>query len=283
MSVSVEQSAAVKEQFNSANYANKPRMLGVVRTEAARFVELLSAPGQWEAPTASGHWQVRDLAGHMIDVIEGYLERFAIARAGGQAPGALGLRVMAQRLDEHAQAFRSTPRADVLARLNRNVEQLLGILDQLDEHDWAGLLVTHPYMGPVPAYMYPAFQLMDYSVHGWDILEGQKAAHGLSGDSADFLVPYMFILWQATTDPARAEGFSQPIGVRVSGRNGGTWRIGVTTGGYSYEPGQIDDLPAVLEFDPASLVLTAFGRVRGGTTYGDQALADRYRGVFFSI
>jgi hypothetical protein len=39
----------------------------------------------------------------------------------------------------------------------------------------------------------------------------------------------------------------------------------------------------VLDFDPGSLVLTAYGRIHGGTAYGDRALADRYRGLFHSI
>src|SRR5436190_16771282 len=124
---------------------------------------------------------------------------------------------------------------------------------------------------------------MDYAVHGWDIREGRRTAHGLSGDAADWLVPFMFILWQATTDLGKAEGVTRPIGVRVDGRNGGEYRISVTPSGYAYEVGPVDDLPAVLEFDPASLVLTAFGRIRGGTAYGDTALADAYRGIFFAI
>ena len=37
-------------------------------------------------------------------------------------------------------------------------------------------MVTHPYMGPVPAFFYAAGQLMDYGVHSWDIREG--SGHG---------------------------------------------------------------------------------------------------------
>jgi uncharacterized protein (TIGR03083 family) len=277
------ETAAARERFNAANYANKPELLRVVQNDASRFLELISMPDRWEAPTASGHWQVRDLAGHMIDVNEGYLERFAIARSGGEAPAPLGLRVMGQRLDERAQAFRALPRDEVLARLNDGMEQVFAFFQGLNEPDWTGLIVSHPYMGPVPAFMYPAFQLMDYGVHSWDIREGMKAAHGLSGDTADFLLPFMFILWQATTDLGAAREITRPVGIRVSGRNGGDWRISVTPDGYSYEPGAIDDLTAIIQFDPASLVLTAFGRIRGGTTYGDQALADAYRGIFFAI
>jgi uncharacterized protein (TIGR03083 family) len=272
-----------QQRFNAGSYANKAEYLRVVRGEAARFVELVSAPGQWEASTASGHWQVRDLAGHLIDVIEGYLDRFQTARSGGEAPTPHGLRVMAQRLDDHAQAFRATPRAEVLARLEADVEKMFRTFDELSEADWTGFMPSHPYIGPVPSFMYPAFQLMDYAVHSWDIREGQGATHGLAGDAADYLVPFMFILWQATTDVGKAEGVSKPIGVRVHGRNGGTYRISVTPSGYAYEVGPIDDLAAVLEFDAASLVLTAFGRVRAGTAYGDQALAEAYRGIFFAI
>jgi hypothetical protein len=39
----------------------------------------------------------------------------------------------------------------------------------------------------------------------------------------------------------------------------------------------------VFEFDPASFVLTSFGRIRGGTAYGDGELANRFRGMFFAI
>ena len=38
------------------------------------------------------------------------------------------------------------------------------------------------------------FQLVDYAVHGWDIRQGTDAPHGLGGDSADLLVPLMFVL-----------------------------------------------------------------------------------------
>ena len=37
------------------------------------------------------------------------------------------------------------------------------------------------------------------------------------------------------------------------------------------------------QFNAASLVLTAFGRIRGGTAYGQSALADAYRSIFFAI
>ncbi len=63
------------------------------------------------------------------------------------------------------------------------------------------MIVPHFYMGPVPAFIYAAGQLMDYGVHTWDIREGQGKAHALPGDVADLLVPFMFIIWQSTIRP----------------------------------------------------------------------------------
>ena len=51
----------------------------------------------------------------------------------------------------------------------------------------------------------------------------------------------------------------------------------------AYEPGSVDDLPAVIEFDAGSLVLTAFGRMNAGTVRGDATLANRFLNLFFRI
>jgi hypothetical protein len=71
--------------------------------------------------------------------------------------------------------------------------------------------------------------------------------------------------------------------VRVSGRNAGTTRIKVTKDGMVFEPGNEEGAQVLLDFDPASLVLTAFGRARSGTPYGDQDAARRFAGLFFRI
>src|SRR5215472_3228000 len=145
-----------------------------------------------------------------------------------------------------------------------------------------GMVVPHAYMGPVPAFVYAGGQLMDYGVHTWDIRQGSGRAHALPADTADLLVPFMFIIWQSTIRPdADLSPFS--IGIRVSGRNAGETRVSISDAGMSYEPGKIDDLPAILEFDPGSLVLTAFGRINGGTASADPALADRFLNLFYRI
>ena len=47
--------------------------------------------------------------------------------------------------------------------------------------------------------------------------------------------------------------------------------------------GEIDDLPAVIEFDAASLVLRTGYRMNSGTVRGDQESAERYLNLFFAI
>jgi hypothetical protein len=124
---------------------------------------------------------------------------------------------------------------------------------------------------------------MDYGVHSWDIREGQSRAHGLAGDVADLLTPFMLVVWQAT---ATADPESEPfeVGVRVTcGPNAADYRVAVGPQGLVHEAANVNDLPVVFEFDPSSLVLTAFGRVNAGTYRGDAALADRFLNAFFRI
>ena len=74
---------------------------------------------------------------------------------------------------------------------------------------------------------------------------GQRARRTrCHGDAADLLVPFMFAIWQGTV---RAETVTEPftIGIRVSGRNGGDYRVSVSSEGLTYEPGEIESLPAL--------------------------------------
>jgi hypothetical protein len=100
---------------------------------------------------------------------------------------------------------------------------------------------------------------------------------------ADLLVPFMFGIWAGTIRvPPDVEPFK--IGVRVTtGPNAGDYQIAVSPDGMTYQQGDASDSPAVIEFDPGSFVLTAFGRFNGGTIRGDKDLADRFLGMFFRI
>ena len=272
-----------REQWDATNYAAKDNLLRVVRNEAEKFFSYADKEENWDAPTASGHWQVRDIVGHLVDTTEGYIQRFETTRSGGAAEGLAPLNEMARTANQRALELRNVPRKELLARLHDAFERAMKMFEGLDEKDWSGFTVTHAYMGPLPAYFYPIAQLMDYGVHGWDVREGSQRAHFMSPDAADLLIPFMFVLWQATTDTSRLQGDDLDIAVRVSGRNGGTWRVKVTNEGMSYEPGSLEDAQVLLDFDPASLVLTAFGRARSGTPYGETEPAERFAGLFFRI
>src|SRR5882672_11595692 len=118
-------------RVNVGEFDGKKFLMDLDRAERAEFYKLLDeAP--WEGRTASGHWQVRDLCGHMIDVTEGYLERFALARAGQEFPAALGLAIMAGKLDEGATRFRSLSKADAIARLKTSSNKMFELFDALD-------------------------------------------------------------------------------------------------------------------------------------------------------
>jgi uncharacterized protein (TIGR03083 family) len=268
-------------QWNAMTYEGKDTILRVVREEAEGFFALASSPEAWTAQSACSDWTTRDIVGHIVDTTEGYFAAFDAARGGGEAPPPHGLGIMHERANEMAQAFRGVSQDELLERLRTDYAKMNEMLEALGPDDWTGLMVSHAYMGPVPAFFYAAGQLMDYGVHSWDIREGTGKGHALSGDAADLLVPFMFAIWQGTV---AAETVKEPveIGIRVSGRNGGDYKVSVTDQGMTYEPSDLDGL-TVLEFDAGSLVLTAFGRGNFGTLRGDRQVAERFLNSFFRI
>ena len=87
---------------------------------------------------------------------------------------------------------------------------------------------------------------------------------------------------QATTDvPSDMDAYA--VGIRVAGRNARDYLVNITVDGLSYAQEDVSGLPAVIEFDPGTLVLTAFGRVNAGTIRGDRAVADQFLNSFFRI
>jgi uncharacterized protein (TIGR03083 family) len=269
-------------EWNAMTYEGKDTILRVVRDEAQRMFAIADQPEAWHRGTSCAGWETRDVVAHIVDTTEGYFRAFDAARGGGAVPEPYGLAVMAEKVDEAASALRDIPQAELMDRLKADYHKMREILEPLGPDEWTGMMVTHPYMGPVPAFFYAAGQLMDYGVHSWDLRQGSGQAHGLTADAADLLVPFMFAIWQGTV---KADAVTEPftIGIRVSGRNAGDYRVTVTKEGLTYEPGEIESLPAFIEFDAASLVLTAFGRANAGTVHGDPQLAERYLNLFFRI
>jgi uncharacterized protein (TIGR03083 family) len=270
---------------NPMDYSGKDTVLDVVRTERANFYRIIDDPKNWEAPTRSGHWQVRDLVGHMIDVTEGYLTRWDMARRGQEA-SAVGLLVMAQELDKVALTYRTLPREEAISRLKASSDRLMAIFDKLTPEEWGGFNVTHVFMGPLPTLFYPAFHVMDYGVHTWDMRQGlgEKDAT-LAQPTAGVLVPFMFILMQYTVDQDSAQGVDATYGIVVDGDWGGKWRVTVKDGQFAYEPAtDVSGLPALLRFPTESeFVLTAFQRIEGGQESGDPGVMRQVRRLFFRI
>ena len=267
--------------WDVTDYAAKDNLLRILRREADALFEM-AENGPWTATTACPQWETRDIVGHLIDVTESYFVGFDAARSGTAVADPLGMKVMQQRLDEGAKEHRRLNQSEAVDRLRSDFQKMMEISEALGPDEWGGLLVPHKYMGPLPAFFYPTFQLVDYGVHGWDIRQGTGRAHGMSGDTADLLAPIMFILWQATADPPPdMNAFS--VGISVSGRNAMDCLVSISNDGLSYAREDVSGLPAVIEFDPGSLVLTAYGRVNAGTIRGDRAVADQFLNSFFRI
>lgn len=268
--------------WNFQDPASKERVLNVLEGEMDAMFRLMDDPARWEAPTACEKWQARDVVGHLVDTTEGYLPAFAGARDNAAADEPLGLRDMAELVDQGARGLREVPREELIGRLRDDSETMMADFKALSADEWASLMVPHKYMGPLPAMFYPMFQIVDYAVHGWDIREGMRTPHAMSGDAADLLVPVIFVLWSATADVSAVER-PYTVGIRTTGHNGGDMRADVSSDGVQFSPGDIDDCDAVLEFDPATLVLTGYARMNGGTARGDEELAGKFRDLFFPI
>jgi uncharacterized protein (TIGR03083 family) len=268
--------------WNFMEAASRENIDRVWRRESEGMLALASGPDVWEAPTGAGHWQVRDVIGHLVDTTEAYFPAFDAARGQGTAADPLGLPDMAKYVDAGAQELRGVPQAELLERLRSDRGRMLAIADGLTDDEWSSLMVPHKYMGPLPAAFYPIFQVVDYTVHSWDIREGSGNNHGMDGEAADLLVPLCFVLWQYTCNVAHMASFT--LGIRItSGANAGDTRAEVADGAMTFMPGGVDDLTDVIEFDPASFVLTAYGRTNAGTFRGDRTVLDQFCNLFFRI
>jgi uncharacterized protein (TIGR03083 family) len=261
----------------------KETVLDVLKRDQKKFFDLIENPQNWNLQTRCTEWEVRDLVGHMIDVTEGYLSRWEAAKKG-ESPDALGLAVMGEKLNDHAQDFRRLSREEALSRLKADKEKMMSIFEALTPEEWTGLMVTHPYMGPVPAGFYPAFHIMDYGIHPYDVEYGlgDKLAE-IDEASAGILIPYCHIIMQYTVDAEAAKGVDTTYGMEVSGPWGGRWRVTVKDGAWTSEPetGEFKGCEAVFRYTPSDFVLTVFGRFPGGSATGDPKVIDQVRRLHF--
>ena len=184
-------------------------------------------------------------------------------------------------------ALRSLPREEALSRLKTAYGKMMPIFESLTADEWSNFIVTHYYMGPLPTFIYPAFHVMDYGVHSWDIHYGlgEKTAK-LDERTAGVLVPYMlYALMPSTVDAATAKGVNVEWGIEVSGEWGGKWRASLKDGAFQAKPeeGNFEGCPAIFSYDPSYFVLTAFQRFPGGAARGDPEVIEKVRSLFFRI
>lgn len=271
---------------NSMDYSGKDTVLDVVRKESADFFKLVDDPKNWNMQTRCTEWEVRDMVGHMIDVTEGYLSRWDSARKKEPRDTA-GLLVMADSLNKGAQSFRSLPRQEAINRLKADYRKMMDIFQNLTADEWGKFIVTHPFMGGLPTFFYPAFHVMDYGVHTWDIRWGLgEKKRKLDERTAGVLIPYMlYALLPSTVDAASAKGVDVTYGIEVSGEWAGKWRVTLKDGKFEAKPeaGNFEGCKAVFSFDASDFVLTCFQRFDGGTARGDQATIKKVRSLFFRI
>lgn len=271
--------------INPMAYSSKDEVLDVVRTERDRFYEIIDNPDNWYVDTRCEGWQVRDMVGHMIDVTESYLNRWEQAQKG-ELPQGIGLVVMGDELNKGALAHRNLPREKAISRLKADADKMMSIFEGLSEEEWNNFMVSHVFMGPLPPLFYPAFQIMDYGVHTWDMHWGlgDKDAR-LDERTAGILIPYMFILWQYTVDQEAAKGNDVTYGIIADGEWGGKWKVTVKDGQFNAEPtDDLSDVEATLHFEhPSDLVLTAYQRFPGGTATGDPEAVAKVRSLFHTI
>ena len=260
----------------------KDTVMTVLRRDQEKFFRLVEDSKNWNVQTRCTEWEVRDLVGHMIDVTEGYLSRWEVAKKGESAD-AVGLQVMGEKLNDHALDFRKLSREEALGRLEADRDKMMSIFDALTPEEWTGFMVTHPYMGPVPAGFYPAFHIMDYGIHPYDIEYGlgDKLAE-LDEATAGVLIPYCHIIMQYTVDQESAKGVDCVYGFEVSGDWGGRWRATVKDGQWSAQPAEdFKGCDAVFKYTPSDFVLTVFGRFDGGAATGDPEVIQAVRRLFF--
>jgi len=259
-------------------------VMTVMRRDREKFIRLVSDPKNWNVMTRSAGWEVRDLVGHMIDVMEGYFKNWDLAASGKDATTA-GMAVMGTSLNDHALDFRKLPREEALDRFKKDAQKLDGMLEALSADEWGTFTVMHPYGGPVPAGAYATFQIMDYAVHGYDIEYGlgNKLAN-IDEASAGLILPFTFIFWSATVDQNEAKEIDMQYGIDVGGAWGGKWRATVKDGKFTYEPEKRDfeGCDALFYFPTVQEeVFTFFGRFPGGAAQGDPAAIDKVRHLFF--
>ncbi len=269
-------------EWNFTDFASKDNLLRTVREQSDQMMALASEPGVWENPTASGHWQVRDVIAHLVDTTEGYFAGWDAARGEGTVPDALGVKGMDKHVNDGALALRSVPQDELLARLDKDRAQMMSLMQELDAgtlgagsscptSTWAhcrrssirsrNSSTTRCTRGTSAKALAARTRWTVTRPISWC---RSASSCGSRRRSADPSTRSRSVCASRETTEARPGRRSRPRGSRSSPVTSVICR-------------------SVLDFDPASFVLTAMGRTNGGTAHGDGSLTERFCNLFFRI
>ena len=159
-----------------------PDVANAVHSEAHRLRDYLAGldAEAWDKPSACVEWKVAEVAAHLAQGAETWVNVVTRAVAGDSTappgvqptPGGSGSESIAQR----AISFRSQIGDSLLQVFDSNYERLHQLLTGLQAEDW-DKPCWHP-RGVLPIRSYVGVRVQELILHGWDIrssLEGSAA------------------------------------------------------------------------------------------------------------
>ncbi|MBX4171762.1 maleylpyruvate isomerase family mycothiol-dependent enzyme [Rhodococcus pyridinivorans] len=275
----------VAARIDGTSFSSKEHFIGLVRKEFRIAFDMLveATDDEWHKQTPCDMWEVRDMAGHLLDTAYAYLGYFSQARNSFPTEDPLGMQVYGDSLGLSALEYRKVDRWEVLGRLEACVEQLLNNFEELTEDEWGGLFVPHRWVGPVPAYLMVAFQLIDYSIHNWDLRTALGKPAFIDEPSSDLLVPFLFGLMQITVLPELAAEADLTVKIEFTSPRSEYWTVRVAHGDLAFNPGAPETYDAEFKFTTPEFSLDVYQRVRGGIEGGDAEAIELFRKMFFTI
>ena len=269
-----------------SNYTGKDTLMRLLREEYAHTLQMLAGATDADLAkqTPCDAWTVRDLAGHLTDAAFAYNGYFRRERNGYPVGEPLGMRSYSEALEKTAFHFADDDKWELLARLDAQVQALFAEFDALTEDEWAGRLIPHRFVGPVPAFMMATFQLMDYSVHNWDFETALGRPARVQDESAETLVPYMFGLWNLCFDPELATDFDAVVGVEItSAAVPDHWTVTIADGTFTFASGAPESADATFRFTASDFCLDAYQREQRGEATGAPQVIEKFRRLFFTV
>jgi hypothetical protein len=126
------------------------------------------------------------------------------------------------------------------------------------------------------------FQLVDYTIHAWDIRQGLGLSTPMNEDAAGVLAStVMPSMIEMMAVPDRVAGMELNVGLDVPGPYGATWKISVEDGRLRIAEGDISAASTVLTYASAEdFCLEHYGRANRSAITGDPAAVEQFRSVF---